>query len=191
MEVIDNNDISKLTDAVTFEPNAPLLPLVPHDVTDSDAPTTILPRPEIMSTEWEKTLPQEMQDYIEAQRQATRAATIAEIRLGKTDLSKEVQKIAVPAVKSQTSSQKLDRKDNDSLPRGVGRKYVSDYWRDVPPSAILSVTNVRQGIYANTGNKISFQTVIRAMDGLAEEGVIEKIDGTDGWRIKSKLRFVK
>jgi hypothetical protein len=190
VEAIEDDELSHVTRLVTFDPKSPLLPSVPQDGTDSERRTT-LPRPEIMSTEWEKTLPKELQDYIEAQRQATRAATIAEIRLGKTDLTKDVQKIAEPLISSRSSSPKLGRKENDPLPRGVGRKYVADYWLDVPPSAVLSATNVRQGIYEKTGHKISFQTVIRAMDGLAEEGVIEKIDGTDGWRVKSKLRFVK
>lgn len=48
-----------------------------------------------MSNDWEKTLPKELQDYIESQRQAARAAAIAEIRLGsggvgKTDGTTEV-----------------------------------------------------------------------------------------------------
>jgi hypothetical protein len=109
---------------------------------------------------------------------------------------REVASTKEPATRNQiqdkdTSSTRLTRGDNEQLPRGLGRKYVTDFWRDVPPSEILSITNVRQAIYEKLGVKISFQTVDRAMEKLAEDDVIEKIAGTEGWRIKPKLRSVR
>jgi hypothetical protein len=144
-----------------------------------------------MTRDWEKTLPRELQDYIEAERQAARASAIAEIRLGSVKLNEP------PPLKDTTSTSTAAPKDDRrmqpgdrQLPRGLGAKMVKEALQAIPASTIITVTDIRRHATKLSGAYMSFQTVRRAMEKLALRGELERIEGTDGWRVQPKSRSV-
>lgn len=148
-----------------------------------------------MSREWERTLPKELQDYIEAERQAARAAAIAELRLGAVALADAPRAARSRSRSSDTkapSGRELRAGIGKRLPRGMGRQLVIEFWRSVATSEVLTLTQVQQLIYGrNDGANISLQTITRTMEQMKADGEIEKIQDTEGWRVVAKLRSVR
>jgi hypothetical protein len=149
-----------------------------------------------MTRDWEKTLPKELQDYIEAERQAARASAIAEIRLGSVKLREPpspedtpITSAPVPSAPIPKDNRRMQPGDRQ-LPRGLGAKLVKEALQTIPPNTIITVTDIRRRATESSGAYMSFQTVRRAMLKLVQRGELERIEGTDGWRVQPKLRSV-
>lgn len=149
---------------------------------------TILVRPPIMSREWEKTLPGWLQDYIQAQRQAERAAVIAELRSGELNFGEPPQPEARPAAPKAAAATFLNPKQT---PRGLGLRYVTEAIHRIQSGTIISTTDIRTLVHQQTGTKLSFNTVRRAVEKLVDDQQLEKIEGTEGYRVLPRLRSVK
>jgi hypothetical protein len=155
-----------------------------------------------MGRDWEKTLPKELQDYIEAERQSARASAIVEMRLGQLKLNDPLlPEVTVNKAEAKTVNDSVPAASRDSrrmrpgdrqLPRGLGAKMVQEAVQAIQPNTIVTVTDIRRRVRESTeGAFISFQTVSRAMEKLVENKELERIEGTDGWRVLARLRSIK
>jgi hypothetical protein len=74
------------------------------------------------------------------------------------------------------------------LPRGAGKEFVRPLLDTFPLNDLFTTKDVQQRFRdRNPHYRISEQTISRALNDFAEEGLLAKVGS--GWRIKSKLKI--
>jgi hypothetical protein len=75
------------------------------------------------------------------------------------------------------------------LPRGLGHRIVEQYVQSLGAATVTAKDLVRR-IQSERGLKVSYNSVVRSLKKLVDEGVMENIPGTYAYRRPAKLRVV-
>jgi DeoR-like helix-turn-helix domain len=103
---------------------------------------------------------------------------------------KQIRNLADSAIAAHESAEAdVPAQTRKSLPRGAGKAYVEPLLSEFAPSApfvtaeVLARFNKRYPM-----DKTSEQTVRRALNEFANEGLLDRV--RTGWRIKTRLKAV-
>jgi hypothetical protein len=140
-----------------------------------------------MPAEWEKMLPKELREYIEAERRLAHAAGYAEAKgelAGATYLATYSVAPTHAPVEQPVRQSGPDQKsgaDDLRMARGLAAMHAEDVFREISPRAATGI-EVRLAVKEKTGLDLPSTTFYRAIKALAKRGVIEQVGDTSAWR---------
>jgi hypothetical protein len=141
-----------------------------------------------MPAEWEKMLPKELREYIDAERRLAHAAGYAEAKgelagaaylAPHRDAPAQLEHPEKPPI--PIASQKLVGDDSVPMARGLAAMHAEQVFREIAPRAATGI-EVRHAVKEKIGLDLPSTTFYRAIKALAKRGVIEQVGNTSAWR---------
>jgi hypothetical protein len=143
-----------------------------------------------MPAEWEKMLPKELREYIEAERRLAHAAGYAEAKselagaayLAPHGATPTPTRLETPEKPPRSiPNPKLSRDEAIPMARGLAAMHAEQVFRDIAPRAATG-KEARLIVKKTVGLDLPSTTFYRAIKALAERGAIEQVGNTSAWR---------